>query len=68
MKTPQLLTKEILCLPHYLTLQNVSGGELYMPDSVTFNNKTYTLVSFTEYRFVSFKLHKICYGNVLILI
>ena len=68
MKTPQLLTKETSCLPHYLTLQNVSGGELYMSDSVTVNNKTYTLVSFTEYKLVSFKLDKICYGNVLILI
>ena len=68
MKTPQLLTEEILHLPHYLTLQNVSRGELYIPDSVTFNNKTYMLVSFTEYRLASFKLDKACYGNVLILI
>ena len=51
-KMPQLLMKEILHLPHYLTLQNVSGGELYMPDTVTFNNKTYTLVFFTEYRLI----------------
>ena len=32
--------------------QGCEGGELHMPDSVTFNNKTYTVVSFTEYRFV----------------
>ena len=60
--------KDILHLPHYLTLQNMSGGELYMPDTVTFNNKTYTLVSFTEYRLILFKLHEIFYHNILIFI
>ena len=36
-------------LPHFTECLR---GELYMPDTVTFNEKTYTLVSFSEYRFV----------------